>query len=66
MRTEELLRTADFTRHATTHKETLRKTLFRKERERTRTYELTDEDLNYVTAASKMWVDPEDEIYKRR
>ena len=56
---EELLKKADFSKNSSAYREALRKVLFGKARERGRAYELTDEDLEQVTAAGKTWIDPE-------
>ena len=64
---EKLLQQADFSRNSSAHKEALRKALFGKARKRgrayeLRAYELTDEDLDQVTAAGKTWIDPEKKL----
>ena len=65
---EELLQKADFSKNSSAHKEALRKALFGKARKRGQTYELTgayeltDEDLDQVTAAGKTWIDPEKKL----
>lgn len=72
MDVEELLRTVDFSKYAAAHKEALRKLLFGKSpknrqtreggRENRRGRELTLDDLEYVTAAGKTWIDSEEKF----
>ena len=59
---EKLWQKADFSKNSSAHKEALRKALFGKARKRERAYELTDEDLDQVTAAGKTWIDPEKKL----
>ncbi len=59
MNAEEATRKADFSKHSSSHKDALRVALFGKASPPVR--ELTLDDLEGVTAASKAWLDRETE-----
>ena len=59
MNAEELIAKADFAKHTTAHKEALREALFGKARQRPKVMELSIDDLEGVTAASKSWIERE-------
>ena len=55
----EALRKADFSKGAAAHKDALREALFGKARRRGEVRELTPDDLEDVTAASRAWYERE-------
>lgn len=59
MSPEELIAKADFAKHAKAHKDALREALFGKKRTRPKVRELSIDDLEEVTAASKSWIERE-------
>ena len=61
----EALRKADFSKNATAHKEALRAALFGEKRKNSPVRELTLDELEVVTAASKAWTEPETDFPRK-
>ena len=59
MDVETLLRRVDFSTDTADHKNALRQKLFGQSQKSGQGYELSLDDLEYVTAASKIWIEQE-------